>query len=436
MATHNKNSCAIQYLYDYYKGKQPVLWREKKIRPEINNKIVVNRANEIVTFKVGYLMGEPVQYVCGNGSDAASDILLLNSYMADEDKAAKDREIVEWNHICGTAYRMVLPKANAEDDESPFHIYTLDPRYTFVVYSSGLGNRPMMAVKYVERDDGIVTYSVYTDREYYEIENGVIKDRKSHALKAVPIIEYPANTARIGAFEMVVPLLDAINKTESNRLDGVEQFIQSLMVFKGINIDSADFQQLKDLGGICISNPEGDIQILAQQLDQQQTQTLINDMYDAVLTICGMPNRNGGSSTSDTGEAVIYRDGWSSAESRAKDSETIYKSSEHAFLRLALRIVNNLKGLQLKVYNIKIQFTRRNYENIQIKSQVLTTMLASNWIHPRLAYEHCGMFSDPEAAYKTSEEYHDQQQARMEQELARQANIHDDEDEGELNDAV
>lgn len=34
-----------------------------------------------------------------------------------------------------------------------------------------------------------------------------------------------------------------------------------------------------------------------------------------------MPNRNGNASTSDTGSAVIMRDGWSDAEARAKDSE-------------------------------------------------------------------------------------------------------------------
>ena len=64
---HDKNRCDIQYLWDYYKGKQPILFRKKKVRPEICNRIVENRANEIVSFKVGYLCGEPIQYI-GLGS--------------------------------------------------------------------------------------------------------------------------------------------------------------------------------------------------------------------------------------------------------------------------------------------------------------------------------------------------------------------------------
>ena len=55
-----------------------------------------------------------------------------------------------------------------------------------------------------------------------------------------------------------------------------------------------------------------------------------------------MPNRNGGTSTSDTGSAVIMRDGWSAAEARAKDSELMFKLSEKEFLKLVLRICSDL----------------------------------------------------------------------------------------------
>ena len=60
---HNQNRHEIKTLYDYYRGKQAIENRTKDIRPEINNKIVENRANEIVTFKTGYLVGEPIVYI-------------------------------------------------------------------------------------------------------------------------------------------------------------------------------------------------------------------------------------------------------------------------------------------------------------------------------------------------------------------------------------
>ena len=127
-----------------------------------------------------------------------------------------------------------------------------------------------------------------------------------------------------------------------------------------------------------------------------------------------MPNRNGGSSTSDTGLAVIYRDGWSTAESRALDHENMFKPAEKKMLKLVLRICRDLGRMDLKLRDVDIQFTRRNYEAIQSKSQVLCQMLQQSRIHPKLAFEHSGMFSDPEGAYAMSEEYYQQQLAEWE----------------------
>ena len=150
---HMRNEFEIDYLYRYYKGEQPILDRKKEVRPEICARIVVNRANEIVTFKTGYHLGEPVQYVSRSDDTETTDaIIRLNDYMLAEGKHAKDKELDDWAHICGTSYRMALPDAEAdlEGDEAPFEIYTLDPRRTFVVYSNALGNKPVMGVTFVK----------------------------------------------------------------------------------------------------------------------------------------------------------------------------------------------------------------------------------------------------------------------------------------------
>lgn len=87
LGTHWANKAEIEYLYEYYKGNQPVLRRVKDVRPEICNKIVENRANEIVSFKVGYLMGEPIQYVSRGDDEALADkVGKLNGFMLAEDK--------------------------------------------------------------------------------------------------------------------------------------------------------------------------------------------------------------------------------------------------------------------------------------------------------------------------------------------------------------
>lgn len=420
LTIHSYNRSEIDYLWKYFKGDQPIRYRKKDVRPEICNKIVENRANEIVSFKVGYLCGEPIQYVSRNGGEeVVNAINTLNEYMFAEDKAAQDQELVEWQMVCGTAYRLVLPDEPGEEDEAPFELYTLDPRDTFVVYSNEIGNKPMMAVKYSKDDNEIFHYSIYTENRYFHVDGDILNHEKCkpHALDMIPIFEYPANNARLGAFEIVLPLLDAINQVDSNRMDGIEQLVQAFIKFINCDISKEEYEEFLQLGAIKVKSVDGqnaDVGVVTSELNQTQSQTLKEDIYNAVLTICGMPNRNGGSSTSDTGSAVLLRDGWSDAEARAKDSENVFKRSEKKMLKLVLRICRDLGELNLFLKDIDMKFTRRNYEAIQSKSQVLISMLQEPKIHPQLAFQHSGMFSDSESAYTMSMKYYEEQRKKAE----------------------
>lgn len=427
------NATQIRYLWNYYKGEQPILQREKEVRPEINNKIVENHAQEIVAFKLGYQLGEPLQYTCrtyeGESDDDAKpkrlkDINELNTLMFAEDKESCDRDLFEWMCVGGVGYRMVESDSpeDIEEGGAPFEIYTLDPRNTFIIRSSAYHKKPVMAV-WVGRnvDTKADIYNVYTETTYYRIENGEITDKQRHAYNGIPIIEYRLNNALMGVFEPVLPLLDAINAVESNRLDGIEQTVQALMKFINCDIDEETFLNMLKLGAIKITSMEGvqgDVDVIRNDLDQTSTQVTKEDLYQAIVNICGMPNRNGqGGSTSDTGAAVLLRDGWTLAESHAKSYELQFKRSERDFLRVVLGIceLSSSTDIDLRIRDIELAFNRRNYENNLVKSQVLTTMLAESKVHPQLAFQYCGLFTDPDAAYMQSKEWWEKHQEEMSQ---------------------
>ena len=418
---HTLNRSDIDYLYNYYKGKQPILERTKEFRKDICNVVVENHANEIVSFKTGYLMSNAIQYV-SRGSDVriVDAVDALNKYMQAASKASCDRVLAEWFAICGVAYRIVLKRDDAEGgDINPIMAYNLDPRNTFVVYSSGVGHEPMLGVSYIQHGDGSLILSCYTKTEYFKVGypatvglNGVgaIQERTEHILGDIPIIEYLQNPARLGAFETVLTQLDALNIISSNRLDGVEQFIQSILVTKGIDLidDSGEkidlYAQLREMLGLNLP-ADGDAKYLTQELNQTQTQTLVDYLYQSVLVACGMPNRNGGSSTSDTGTAVTMRDGWADAEARAKDTEQMFEPSERRFLGIVLRILDATRHITLSNDDIAIVFTRRNYENMQNKAQVFATLRAIENFPPLLAYEISGITPDPTRGWLMEQEY-------------------------------
>ena len=409
-----QNQQQIKYLFNYYRGITPIQGRTKTVRPEINNKISVNRASQIVAFKVGYLFNEPVQYISrGENQDNVKKISELNDFMYIQDKEYHDKELAESFSICGTYYRLVLP----ESEEVPFNIYDVDTTNAFVVYSNGIGHKPVLGVIITQTqadiDNGnVFRYCCYTEKEYFELVGSdpyVISLQKRHTLGKIPLIEYPNNSFRLGDFELVLPLLDALNNIYSNRIDGVEQFVQSLMKFINVDISQEDFAALKELGAIKVFSQDGktaDVQFMSQEMHQNDVQILVNCIEKDILTICGMPNESGSNaSTSDNVGAVVVRQGWQGAEARAKSTELVFKRSEKAFLSLALKIYNTFKKTNLSIADIDIKLPRRNYENVSQKATVLTTMLGSDKIDPKLAFESCGLFTDPEMAYEMSKKY-------------------------------
>lgn len=421
------NAAQVGYLWRYYKGYQPILGREKGVRPEINNRVVENHAQEIVSFKVGYQLAEPLQYTCRKAEEGTSEgyqaklaaVNELNTLMFAEDKASCDRDLFEWLAVCGIGFRMVEADRSEDEEEggAPFELYTLDPRCTFVVRSAAYHRRALMGV-WVAKDPvtGETVHNVFTDRACFRVTGGQVVDERPHTYGRVPIVEYQLGNARMGVFEAALPLLDAINTLESSRLDDIEQVVQALMVFRDCDIDADGFAEMREKGAIKVrTTPEStskpSIEMLRNQLDQTGTQSVKDDLYQAVVNICGMPNRNGASgSSSDTGAAVLLRDGWTLAESHAKSYELQFKRAEREMLRVALEVCRQAdqSGIDLRIRDIDLVFNRRNYENILVKAQVLTTMLKSSDVHPQLAFRACGLFTDPEAAYAMSKEHADE----------------------------
>lgn len=403
LSIHWQNRKEIDYLDKYYRGDQPIGYRVKPVRPEINNKIIENHAYEIVEFKTAQNFGEPVQYVRRSIDEDKSEMIQqLNDYMFSEDKGACDIEIGRWRSICGTAYRFIyMDSQKAEYDESPFGIDVLDPRDTFIVYSYGDGKKPMFSVSQRKNEDNETYYVVYTNKRRFEIKNSQIINDGTNGIGFIPVIEYPNNERRLSDIEIVITMLDGLNKMQSDRMNGIEQFVQSFMKFINCDISTEDYGKMREQGLIKLfSENDGknvDADIIASELNQEQSQIAKDDLFNSVLTIVGMPSREQNTG-GDTGQAVYLRNGWDFAEQRAEIQEPIFQKSERQFLKITLNILSVKRKLDLKISDIEIKVTRSKTDNMSVKANVLSLLLASG-IDPQVAIKTCQLWSDPESTY-------------------------------------
>lgn len=417
LLVHNQNKAEITYLYDYYRGKQDIRNREKTFNDFINNKICENRALQIVNFKTAYMCGEPIRYSDSDGNYADA-VDLLNNYCRLEGKDTLDYDLVEWMNIAGTAYRLVLPKQYI--DESPFILSTIDPRNSFVAYSSKITHEQNLCC-YLTTEDDVTTYSVYAKTnegiKFFEIVGEEIREQ-DWTLSYLPIIEYPHGKARLGAFEVVLSLLDAVNSLDSNRLDSIEQFVQSLLVLINCKLPKdTTANTIKEMGLIeLVSNDQNraDIQQIVNTLDQSNTQTLKEDMMEAIRTIVSMPNVSSSNyGGGDNGLAVVYRNGWEGAYEAALTDQKAIDQSEYQSLRLMLEICRETNTVDIPLSAIHIDYTRQHYENMATKSATLVSMLNNPLIHPKDAYEVCGLFYDPNKKYMNGMEWYESQKTEI-----------------------
>jgi SPP1 family phage portal protein len=418
-ATHLLNATEIEYLQNYEKGKQPILDRIKEVRPEINYKAVENHATEITTFKVGYVFGSPITYVQRasvdkDGNTAKVDdkaIAILNEMMFEESKASKDKTLGKDISVCGVGYRIVLPKKK-KTGVSAVDIIRLNPKTAFIVKANDIYKRTLIGASYVETKDNVIKMGAYTEDAYYELEKDkggfVVKSVKPNLI-GVPIIQYSNDDEKMGCFERVIPLLDALNVATSDRLNGLAQFIQSILWMNNCEIDETQMKQLKDKLGLLTKSEPGNsasVQYLTATLDQSQTQTLIDYLYEQILQIAGVPGREQ-STGGNTGQAILLSNGWQIAETQAKNLEQIFSESEREMLKLILKIcamTETSELANLKLSDIDIKFSRNRTDSLLVKTQGLMNQLQAG-IHPLVAITNCGLYSDPQGVWNDSKPY-------------------------------
>lgn len=404
MPLHKENSDKIEKLHSFYRGDQDILERTKEARPEITHNIVENRAYEIVQFKKGYEFSNPVQYVNIGLPEMNAHVEMLNKFARADGRQSKDLSTAKRIYISGNGYKLCLQNPYFDSDSAPYITTVLDPSETFIVYSSDNGI-PIIAGKFVSQigDDGkskIYRTFVYTDtatfewvsddkdfEEYDEVEP---ENVGTNGIGIIPIIEYVNDDDRIGHIEVVYDLLNALNTLASNRVEDVEQFVQSLLVLINTELKQDPNNPEKyivprtgDVLMIGNGTVGADAKFLSAQLSQSDTQILADCILRTIYRIVGIPtpgNQGQAQSGGSTGQAEFVRNDWGLSDSRSMTTLAHYEESERQLLRVILNICRATQAVDIgdiTLHDIKVQTTRNKFDNIQMKSQTLQVLLRS-----------------------------------------------------------
>lgn len=417
MMIHEVNRIEMRELRMYEKGDQPVFYRVKTIRPEINYHANANYAKMITDFKVSYEFANPIVMVQRarddwNKADPKQDdkrIGILNEMFFEQDKPSKDLQLAQDFKTVGVGYMMVLPKKYQGDDLAPFDILVLNPMNTFIIRSNDAYRRKLAAVTFnVNLTTETREYTVYTEDRIFVGKS--IGDEYSgftetpNPLHMIPIVEFQNNFDRQSCFEAVIPLMDALNILNSDRVNDVAGYVQSILWLNNCKMSEDQTAELRN-GGFILTKTTADgrepkVTYVTSPLDQASVQTSAAFLFTQILQIAGMPSQETASG-GNTGSAILLSNGWQIAETQAKAMERIFGDAENELIRIALRIIKLAPKIpdeflslkDLKPSDILVHFSRNRGYDLVSKTSALSNMIRLG-IDPEKAISAVDIFDD------------------------------------------
>lgn len=351
-------------LNNYYNGKHEILKRTFKNQSIPNNKIICNHAEYISDLATGYVFGVPITY----SGDGAKE---LNVNFTEIDEDSHNNELALDLSIFGRGYELLY----MNDDKKPkIELATLSPLNTFLVVDTSVKEEPMFAVHYypnITLDNSIENYTVevYTETEklIYEITSlqtelstVVEKDLEEHFFKGVPVIEYQNNKKARGDFEGVIPLIDAYNKLQSDRVNDKEQLVDAFLIVVGqslgdTNDEVSETVRLLKEEKIIELDEGGDAKWLVKSLSEDQVEVLKKSLKDDIHEFSKVPcltdeNFVGNSS----GIAMKYK--LLGLEQLGRIKERYFKKG----LRERLKLIENIESIRaIKIKSVDIDISMK-----------------------------------------------------------------------------
>lgn len=184
----------------------------------------------------GYLIGSPIRYEY----DPSDEIESLCQALRACDSPSVDAELAMQQSVFGRAVELCYADENARP-----RCIAVDPRDAFVVYSDDELARPLFGV-YLRYETDLrgnrtgLRVNVYTDSliaRYRCAQAAAIREPLEsvpHYFGAVPLTEYWNNARERGDFERVLPLIDAYDLLQSDRVNDKQQFADALLVLTGV----------------------------------------------------------------------------------------------------------------------------------------------------------------------------------------------------------
>ncbi len=395
---HDGNCARLRTLGDAYRGRAAIANRTRS--PGLpNNRVAHPFARYIVAVTTGYLIGRPATYACpcpettapntGRSGDAGPSRpggvhptlqAILENYRRGS-IAAVDVENARNAAIYGRGVEYV----HVDGAGNP-HAAALSPLDAFVVYGDDCDLRPLFGVYRIpsRRADGSLDgWRLWVMNDARTVEyraadpsGGGLTEVASepHYFGGVPIVEYWNDEDERGDFEWVLPLIDAYDALQSDRINDKEQFVNALLVLTGCTLETDErgrepWRQLREDKALCLPDSQAKAEYLARQMNEADVEVLRRALAGDIHKLSMVPDLSDESFAANASGVAMRYKLWG--------LEQLVNAKQRWFiegLRERLKLMANymeLRGFpRLDVAGVEIGLTRAMPANLLEQAQI------------------------------------------------------------------
>ena len=311
---------------------------------------VTNHARYITKTNVGYLLGNPVQYLASEGFDIQE---IVNIYRR-QTIGKLDVELATDASVYGHAFERIYTDENTDSWST-----RIDPRNVILAYDDTVKHKKLFAIIYVQSYDekgqaiqGQYETTILTPNMSMErtLKGGRLVPTNvediPHRFGEVPVIEYQNSSDRVGDFEPVISLIDAYNILQSDRVIDRERLVDAILAFYGSDFTEEQREDLKN--GRMLANMPADskVEYVIKNINEADAdvlrQTLASDIHKISMTPDMSDSNFAGNSS---GVALLYK--LLAFEQHIKDKERYFEDALMNRFRIYNTFLNTFSNMPI-----------------------------------------------------------------------------------------
>ena len=293
----------LQRLGDYYRANNAIASR-KRAEGLPNNRIAHPFARYIVSVATSYLIGQPASYSADGFEDALAPI--SEAYWRCSISSV-DIENARHAAIYGRGVEYIHTAMNESTGAITPQACALSPEQAFVVYDDTHESKPLFGVYFTRntREDGMPDgYHIWVMGRSTIVEllspdlnagNFSVVKESQHYFGGVPLVEYWNDEDEIGDFEWVIPLIDAYDVLQSDRVNDKQQFVDKLLLLYGCTLETdaqgrKPWQQLREDKALCLPDNDSRAEYLQGQMQEADVEVLRAALENDIHKLSLVPN--------------------------------------------------------------------------------------------------------------------------------------------------